>query len=64
MDQSYVKAYHRRGLARMGLKQYKEAKQDFDKVVKLDSANKEGKAMLQKVTRILESLKVWFCHEY
>ncbi|CAK9822263.1 RNA polymerase II-associated protein 3 [Anthophora retusa] len=49
LDENYVKAYHRRATARMNLKQYKEAKQDLEKVLKLDSSNKEAKALLAQI---------------
>ncbi|XP_034176948.2 RNA polymerase II-associated protein spaghetti isoform X1 [Osmia lignaria lignaria] len=49
LDETYVKAYHRRASARMNLKQYKEAKQDLEKVLKLEPYNKEAKSMLVQI---------------
>lgn len=49
LDETYVKAYHRRASARMNLKQYKEAKQDLEKVLKLEPYNKEAKSMLGQI---------------
>lgn len=51
LDESYVKAYHRRATARMNLKQYKEARQDLEKVLKLEPSNKEAKSLLAKVEK-------------
>ncbi|XP_054010521.1 RNA polymerase II-associated protein 3 isoform X1 [Hylaeus anthracinus] len=49
LDETYVKAYHRRATARMNLKQYKEAKQDLEKVLKLEPSNKEAKLLLAQI---------------
>lgn len=49
LDESYVKAYHRRATARMNLKQYKEAKHDLEKVLKLEPSNKEAKLLLNQI---------------
>nr|XP_012145173.1 PREDICTED: RNA polymerase II-associated protein 3 [Megachile rotundata]XP_012145174.1 PREDICTED: RNA polymerase II-associated protein 3 [Megachile rotundata] len=51
LDETYVKAYHRRATARMNLKQYKEAKQDLEKVLKLEPSNKEAKILLAKTEK-------------
>ena len=52
IDESYVKAYHRRGTARAALKKYAEAKQDFEKVLKLDPRSKVAKQELEKLERV------------
>ncbi|XP_014488069.1 PREDICTED: RNA polymerase II-associated protein 3 [Dinoponera quadriceps] len=57
MNDTYVKAYHRRGTARMGLKQYEEAKQDIQKILLLEPSNKEAKALLNQVNKQLEHSK-------
>ena len=49
LDGSYVKAYHRRATARMNLKQYKEAKHDLEKVLKLEPSNKEAKLLINQI---------------
>lgn len=49
MDETYVKAYHRRATSRMNLKQYKEAKQDLETILKLEASNKEAKSLLAQV---------------
>lgn len=49
LDETYVKAYYRRATARVNLKQYKEAKQDLEKVLQLDPLNTEAKVMLLKI---------------
>lgn len=46
-DDSYVKAYHRRGLAREGLGKLQLATEDFRKVLQLDPNNKEAAQRLQ-----------------
>lgn len=58
IDDTYMKAYHRRAIARMELKHYEEAKQDIEKMLTLESSNKEAKALLIKVNKHLEHLKV------
>lgn len=58
LDEKYVKAYHRRATARMGLKQYKEAKQDVEKILTLESTNKEARALLDQIDKQLENPKV------
>lgn len=58
LDEEYVKAYHRRATARVGLKQYKEAKQDLEKILTIEPTNKEAKTLLQQVDKKLESSKV------
>ncbi|CAL7948476.1 unnamed protein product [Xylocopa violacea] len=49
LDGTYVKAYHRRATARMNLKQYKEARKDLEKVLKLEPSNKEAKLLLNQI---------------
>ncbi|OAD58122.1 RNA polymerase II-associated protein 3 [Eufriesea mexicana] len=49
LDDVYVKAYYRRATARMNLKQYKEAKQDIEKVLELEPSNKGAKLLLNKI---------------
>ncbi|XP_015592531.1 RNA polymerase II-associated protein 3 isoform X2 [Cephus cinctus] len=56
LDSEYVKAYHRRATARMGLKQYREAKQDIEKILKLEPSNKEAVNMLIQVKKKIKSL--------
>ncbi|XP_076656881.1 RNA polymerase II-associated protein spaghetti isoform X2 [Halictus rubicundus] len=51
LDETYVKAYHRRATARMNLKQYKEAKQDLEKILKLEPSNKEAKSLLLQIEK-------------
>lgn len=58
LDETYVKAYHRRATARMELKQYKEAKKDIEKILTLEPSNKEAKALLSQINKRLENLKV------
>lgn len=57
LDETYVKAYHRRATARMELKQYKEAKKDIEKILTLEPSNKEAKAFLSQINKRLENLK-------
>lgn len=53
-----MKAYHRRAVARMELKQYKEAKEDVQKLLILQPSDKEAKAMLRQIDKQFENLKV------
>ncbi|XP_032662828.1 RNA polymerase II-associated protein 3 isoform X2 [Odontomachus brunneus] len=57
IDDTYVKAYHRRATARMGLKHYKEAKLDIEKVLTLAPSNKEAKALLSEINKRLKNFK-------
>lgn len=57
LDETYIKAYHRRATARIELKQYKEAKQDADKILKLEPSNKEVKLLLLQIEKRLERSK-------
>ncbi|KAK1132728.1 hypothetical protein K0M31_014105 [Melipona bicolor] len=54
LDDSYVKAYHRRATARMNIKQYKEAKRDLEKALKLEPSNKEAKLLLNQIENKLK----------
>ncbi|XP_043802645.1 RNA polymerase II-associated protein 3 [Apis laboriosa] len=49
LDETYIKAYHRRAIARMNLKQYKEAKLDLEKILKLEPFNKEAKLLFNQI---------------
>ncbi|XP_011637752.1 RNA polymerase II-associated protein 3 [Pogonomyrmex barbatus] len=51
LDKTYVKAYHRRATARIGLKQYKEAIEDIKKMIDLEPHNKEAEALLNQVKK-------------
>ncbi|KAK9297935.1 hypothetical protein QLX08_008473 [Tetragonisca angustula] len=57
LDDSYVKAYHRRATARMNIKQYKEAKRDLEKVLKLEASNREAKLLLNLIENKLKCLE-------
>ncbi|XP_076750206.1 RNA polymerase II-associated protein spaghetti [Xylocopa sonorina] len=57
LDETYVKAYHRRATARMNLKQYKEAKKDLEKVLKLEPSNKEAKLLLNQIENKMKILE-------
>ncbi|KZC06477.1 PREDICTED: RNA polymerase II-associated protein 3 [Dufourea novaeangliae] len=56
LDETYVKAYHRRATARMNLKQYKEAKQDIEKILKLEPSNKDAKSLLVQIENKIKTL--------
>ncbi|XP_011687189.1 PREDICTED: RNA polymerase II-associated protein 3 isoform X2 [Wasmannia auropunctata] len=51
LDQTYVKAYHRRVTARLGLKQYKEAMEDVNKIADLEPCSKETEVLLNQVKK-------------
>ncbi|KAG6794863.1 RNA polymerase II-associated protein 3 [Apis mellifera caucasica] len=57
LDETYIKAYHRRAIARMNLKQYKEAKLDLDKILKLEPFNKEAKLLFNQIENKIKYLK-------
>ncbi|XP_077496313.1 RNA polymerase II-associated protein 3-like isoform X1 [Amblyomma americanum] len=54
-DPSYVKAYHRRGLAREGLSKRALAAQDFRKVLSLEPHNREARQHLTQLEKELKS---------
>lgn len=54
INDTYVKAYHRRATARIELEDYEGAKQDIKQILSYEPANKEAKAMLLKVNKKLE----------
>jgi len=51
LDNTYVKAYHRRVTARLGLKQYEEAMKDVQKIAELEPCNKETETLLNQVKK-------------
>lgn len=51
LDDTYVKAYHRRMTARLGLKQYKEAMEDVKKITNLEPCSKETEALLSQIKK-------------
>ncbi|XP_012538011.2 RNA polymerase II-associated protein 3 [Monomorium pharaonis] len=51
LDETYVKAYHRRVTARLGLKQYKEAMEDVKKIADLEPCTKETEILLNQVKK-------------
>lgn len=51
LDKTYVKAYHRRVTARLGLKQYKEAMEDVKKIADLEPCTKETETLLDQVKK-------------
>uniref|UniRef100_A0A023G527 RNA polymerase II-associated protein 3 n=2 Tax=Amblyomma TaxID=6942 RepID=A0A023G527_AMBTT len=53
-DPSYVKAYHRRGLAREGLSKRALAVQDFRKVLSLEPNNREARQHLNQLEKDLK----------
>ncbi|XP_028524245.1 RNA polymerase II-associated protein 3 isoform X2 [Apis cerana] len=57
LDETYIKAYHRRAIARMNLKHYKEAKLDLEKILKLEPFNKEAKLLFNQIENKIKYLK-------
>ncbi|XP_071570643.1 RNA polymerase II-associated protein 3 isoform X2 [Temnothorax nylanderi] len=51
LDKTYVKAYHRRVTARLGLKQYKEAMDDIQKIAELEPCSKETEILLSQLEK-------------
>lgn len=64
MDENYVKAYHRRATARIALKQYREAKQDIEKMLTLEPSNKEAAVLLNQINKYLKNSKVSIYYYY
>lgn len=54
INNNYVKAYHRRALARIELEDYDAAKRDIERVLNLEPSNKEAMTMLKNVNKKLE----------
>ncbi|XP_070611047.1 RNA polymerase II-associated protein 3 [Erythrolamprus reginae] len=55
LNKNYTKAYSRRGAARFVLQNFKGAKEDYEKVLELDSNNFEAKNELRKIEQALLS---------
>ncbi|TWW64474.1 RNA polymerase II-associated protein 3 [Takifugu flavidus] len=53
LDGSYVKAYARRGAARLALKKYEPALEDYETVLKLSPGNMEALCEVKKIKEIL-----------
>lgn len=58
INNNYVKAYHRRALARIELEDYDAAKRDIERVLNLEPSNKEAMTMLKNVNKKLEKYQV------
>ncbi|XP_076369567.1 RNA polymerase II-associated protein spaghetti isoform X2 [Tachypleus tridentatus] len=54
LDPTYLKAFHRRGVARFGLKKYDLAKADFQTVLEVEPENQQTKAELGKLEKELK----------
>uniref|UniRef100_A0A0B8RWG4 RNA polymerase II-associated protein 3 n=1 Tax=Philothamnus irregularis TaxID=1899461 RepID=A0A0B8RWG4_9SAUR len=55
LNKNYTKAYSRRGAARFVLRNFKGAKEDYEKVLELDPNNFEAKNELRKIEQALLS---------
>ncbi|KAM6137263.1 RNA polymerase II-associated protein 3 [Pterocles gutturalis] len=55
LDKNYTKAYARRGAARFALNNLQGAKEDYEKVLELDTNNFEAKNELKKIYKALSS---------
>ncbi|XP_011065015.1 PREDICTED: RNA polymerase II-associated protein 3 [Acromyrmex echinatior] len=51
LDETYVKAYHRRVTARLGLKQFDAALEDVKKITELEPCNKETEVLLNQIKK-------------
>jgi cytochrome c-type biogenesis protein CcmH/NrfG len=61
LDPTYVKALHRRATARVGLKRYGDAVQDFEQVLRLEPNNKMASTELQKIRQELKVMEFHIC---
>lgn len=52
LDPTYVKAYSRRGMARLARKALAEAQEDFQQVLKIEPGNKNARAELIKIDKV------------
>ncbi|XP_012273418.1 RNA polymerase II-associated protein 3 [Orussus abietinus] len=57
LDETYVKAYHRRATARIELGKFEEAKYDVEKILSLEPNNKEAKSMLSTIAKKIKNAK-------
>lgn len=55
LDNTYVKAYQRRALAREKLNQVGEAISDTKKVLEFEPHNKESKVVLERLEKLMET---------
>jgi len=59
-----VKAYARRGAARMAMKKYSQAEEDFKQVIKLDPSNKQARTELNTVHQVNILLYLQYKNNY
>ena len=52
LDPTYIKAFLRRGAARLGLKKYSDALNDFQQVLKLEPNNKQARTEVEHIQRV------------
>ena len=62
LDPSYVKAYSRRGSARVKLNKIQEARKDFHHVLKLEPRNKQAEAEIKKIDQVGDVMVVSGAH--
>lgn len=60
LDETYLKAYHRRVTARLGLKQYKEAMDDVKKIADLEPCSKETEGLLNQVKKQFGNVYIFY----
>lgn len=56
LDSTYVKTYQRRSAAAMALGMYNEAKEDLNKILKLEPNNKQAKIDLELVNNKIKKV--------
>ncbi|KAG5314107.1 RPAP3 protein, partial [Acromyrmex insinuator] len=62
LDETYVKAYHRRVTARLGLKQFDAALEDVKKITELEPCNKETEVLLNQIKKQFGDLYICIIH--
>jgi RNA polymerase II-associated protein 3 len=60
LDPSYAKAYHRRGTANEKLGKLKEAKRDYESLLKLDSNSKLAQESLNRIEQLINNGQLVF----
>ncbi|KAG5318646.1 RPAP3 protein, partial [Pseudoatta argentina] len=64
LDETYVKAYHRRVTARLGLKQFDAALEDVKKITELEPCNKETEVLLNQIKKQFGDLYICITHTH
>ena len=60
LDSKYTKAIARRATAREKLKKYKEAKKDYESLLKYEPKNKQALSEIEKINKVSSVILIWY----